>query len=829
VNTSAFDLSIRDNKMRTHTLRFLSVICLCLSLQQLAEGQQEQKPLLPGRLPDGTVLLSNGWKLTPAGDQIPLGDLPLGMDISPDGRLAAVTNNGVSRPTISLVDLKEKQVVQTIRVKNAWLGVKFTRDGKSLFVSGGNENVVYRYRVLGDTAELVYTIRFARPYPKASVSAAGIDIDANDSLLYVTCRGDSSLRIVDLRSPEEPVRKIPLEGSPYTCLVSRDGRRVFISLWDRDQIAVYDVATTRIEAHVDVGEHPNDLTESPDGGRLFVANANRNSVSIVDVQRWKVIETIHTSITPDAPPGSTPNSVALSLDGRILFVANADNNCLAVFDVSRPGKTMARGFIPVGWYPTCVRVHPDGRRILVLNGKGLTSLPNPEGPNPTLRHIPKDEQYIARMLLGALSVIELPSEEKLAKYSKSVYDNCPYVRSDSREEPCPPPNPIPLNPGKSSPVKHVFYVIKENRTYDQVFGDLPEGNGDSSLCLFTERITPNHHALAKQFVLLDNFYHDAEVSADGHNWVTAAYATDYVEKTWPTNYGGRGGAYDFEGTNELSRPASGYLWDLCRKKGISYRSYGEFVENGKTDKDSAKAEVEGLVGHVAPFFRSWDLDYSDVDRVKEWEKEFDEAEKTRKLEALQIIRLPNDHTAGTRKGMLTPLAFLGQNDYALGLLVERISKSKFWKESAIFVVEDDAQNGPDHVDAHRTVALAISQYTKRHFVDHTMYSSSSMLKTIELILGLPPMTQFDAAATPMCNSFTSSKDLEPYKALPPNIDIEEKNVASAYGSERSGELNLAEEDAVPEVEFNEIIWKAIRGANSEMPAPVRSAFVRVVE
>jgi YVTN family beta-propeller protein len=751
------------------------------------------------------------------------------MDITLDGRLVAVTNNGDSPATISIVDLKEPKVAQTIKVKNAWLGVKFTRDGKSLFVSGGNENVVYRYRVDGKTVELVDTIRFAKPYPKAYVSVAGLDIDANDSLLYVACRGDSTLRIVDLKSPEEPARKIALEGNPYTCLVSRDGKRVFISLWDRDQIAVYDVANSRIEAEVGVGEHPNDLAESPDGGRLFVADANRNSVSIVDVQNWKVTETISTSLTPDALPGSTPNSVAVTPDGRTLFAANADNNCLAVFDVSEPGKTKARGFIPVGWYPTCVRVHPDGRRILVLNGKGLTSLANPKGPNPTLRHIPKDEQFLPRLLMGTLSVIDLPSQEVLAKYSRSVYENTPYATSASREEPCPPPNPIPLKPGEPSPIKHVFYVIKENRTYDQVFGDLPEGNRDSSLCLFTERITPNHHALAKQFVLLDNFYHDAEVSPDGHNWVTAAYATDYVEKTWPTNYGHRGGPYDFEGTNELSRPASGYLWDLCRKKGLTYRSYGEFVENGKTDKDSAKAVVEGLMGHVAPFFRSWDLDYSDVDRVKAWEKEFDEAEKTGNLEALQIIRLPNDHTSGTRKGMLTPLAFLGQNDYALGLLVERISKSKFWKESAIFVVEDDAQNGPDHVDAHRTVALVISPYTKRHFVDHTMYSSSSMLKTIELILGLPPMTQYDAGATPMCNSFTSSKDLEPYKALPPNIDIEEKNVASAYGSKRSGELNLAEEDAVPEVEFNEIIWKAIRGANSEMPAPVRSAFVKVVE
>ncbi|MGA9365490.1 MAG: bifunctional YncE family protein/alkaline phosphatase family protein [Bacteroidota bacterium] len=815
--------------MRTRTLRFLSVICFSLALQQLSEGQQEQKALLPGRLSNGDVLLPNGWKLSPAGTQIPLGDLPLGFDLSPNGQFAAVTNNGVSRPTISIVDLNAKRVTQTIPVKNAWLGVKFAHDGKSFFVSGGNENAVYWYRLMGDTAELGDTIRFSRPYPKANMSVAGLDIDTNDSLLYVACRGDSSLRIVNLKKLEEATKKKPLDASPYTCLASRDGQRVYISLWDRNQVAVYNIQSLSIEIHVDVGGHPNDMALSSDGQRLFVANANGNTVSIVDVKKWKVTETIRTSLTPDAPLGSTPNSVVATTDGKTLLVANADNNCLAVFDISHPGKTKARGFIPVGWYPTGVRVNPISKKILVLNGKGLTSLPNPKGPNPTLRHPPKDEQYIGRLLVGSLSVIDLPSARELADYSKKVYENCPYVRSASRKNPCPSPNPIPRKRGQASPIKHVFYVIKENRTYDQVFGDIPEGNGDSTLCLFPERITPNHHALAKQFVLLDNFYHDAEVSADGHNWVTAAYATDYVEKTWPTNYGGRGGEYDFQGENELSRPSSGYLWDLCRKRNVTYRDYGEFAVNGKTETDSVKPEVDGLIGHIAPFFRSWDLDYSDVNRVKEWMKEFDEAEREGKLEALQIIWLPNDHTSGTRKGSLTPQAHLGQNDYALGLLVERISRSKFWKESAIFVVEDDAQNGPDHVDAHRTVALVISPYARHHFVDHTMYSTSSMLRTIELILGLPSMTQFDAAATPMCNSFTSSYDLGSYTALPPKVDLDEKNVASAYGSDRSGELNFAEEDATPDIEFNEIIWKAIRGSTSEMPAPVRSAFVRVAE
>jgi YVTN family beta-propeller protein len=565
---------------------------------------------------------------------------------------------------------------------------------------------------------------------------------------------------------------------------------------------------------------------SHDGKRLFVSNANSNTVSVIDLERARVHETICVALSPNAPPGSTPNAMALSPDGKTLYVANADNNCLAVLNVTESGRTRSLGFIPVGWYPTALEVASNGD-ILVANGKGAGSQANPGGPNPSRPS--STEEYIGSLFMGNVSIISPPGPEQLASYSQAVYRNTRYTDQRKDTPGRDSLNPIPHRFNGRTPLKYVFYIIKENRTYDQVFGDLPQGNGDPSLCLFPEEVTPNHHALAREFVLLDNLYHEAEVSADGHNWSMGAYATDYVEKTWPTMYGGRGGEYQYEGGVPIVYPASGYIWDACHRAGVTYRSYGEFAENAKSPGDSARGLTPALEGHVAPFFRGWDLRYSDVNRAKEWQSEFDEYDRTGGLPQFQVIKLPNDHTEGTRKGSLTPRAFVAQNDLALGMVVDRISHSRYWKECAIFVLEDDAQNGPDHVDAHRTVALVISPYTKRRSVDSEFYSSSSILRTIELILGLAPLSQFDAAATPLYASFTATPDLTPYTHRPANIDLEERNPSGAYGQQRSEELDFSSEDRIPDVELNEIVWKSVRGKNSEMPSPVRSAFVRVID
>jgi len=813
--------------------KLLSALVTCLLLVGgFSRGQEAPRSkstrALPGPLSDGRVLLPNGWFLSPAGTQIELGDFPLGLDISPDGRYAAITNNGYSAHSLSIVDLQARQVVQNVPLAKSWLGVRFSRSGDRLYVSGGNDNRVLLYRFADGQATPADTIHLGEPYPKEKISVAGLDLDADGRRLYVAAKEGNAVYVIDT-AEKRLLARIDLGQPVYTCLVSRDGKRVYASLWGGSSVAVIGVESLRLVNTIRVGDHPNDMVESPDGKRLFVANANLNTVSVIDLERGKVMETLSTALLPDAPSGSTPNSVALTPDGTRLFVANADNNYIAVMDVSRPGFSKSLGFIPVGWYPTAVRVHPQTNQLVVINGKGGTSKPNPKGPNPTLKKPDREyKEYIAQLFQGTLSVVDMPDAVTLARYTEQVYQNSPYYRRRQGDRGWTKDNPIPRFAGGRSPIKYVFYIIKENRTYDQLFGDIPEGNGDSTLVLFGEKVTPNHHALAREFVLLDNFYCDAEVSADGHNWSMGAYATDYVEKTWPTLYGGRGGTYDYEGGKEIAAPTVGYIWDQCRRHGVSYRSYGEWVTNPKDTTEAVTSNAESLVGHVAPYFRGYDNLYKDIHRAAAWRKEFDEFENKGNLPRFQIIRLPNDHTMGTRPGAPTPRAQVADNDLALGLIVERISHSKFWQESAIFVIEDDAQNGPDHVDAHRTVALVISPWTKRHYVDSELYSTTSMLRTMELILGLPPMSQFDASATPMYRSFTSKPNFAPYTHRPAQIDLDEKNPEGTYGWQRSLEMDFSEGDAIPDIELNEILWKAIKGADSEMPAPVRGAFVRVV-
>jgi DNA-binding beta-propeller fold protein YncE len=537
------------------------------------------------------------------------------------------------------------------------------------------------------------------------------------------------------------------------------------------------------------------------------------------------IEQISMSLFPDAPLTSTPTSLALSPDGLTLLVANGDTNNVAVVDVTNSGRSLINGFIPTGWYPTGAIFSRDGKQIFMLSGKGLISSPKPVDDGSEVR------------LEGAVSVLAAPDRVALAEYTRKVYAVTPYTDA-IRLNPANVPigSPIPRTVGSSSPIKHVFYIIRENRTYDSILGDEKQGNGDPTLTLFGAATTPNAHALAEGFVLFDNFYVDADVSYDGHSFSTSAYATDVIQKMWQTVYGNRGGLYLAEGDGfmrnpfgNLSAPENGYIWDYATRNRVTVRSYGEFVRNltKSSAGDVTVAEsVPGLKNIVAPTFAAFDLDITDNKRVDNWLQEFNAYVKSGALPQLSILHLGNDHTNGTKPGAPTPRAMIADNDLALGRVVEAVSNSVYWKDSAIFVLEDDAQSGPDHVDSHRSVALVASPFAKRGFVDHTFYSTSGFLRTMELILGLPPMSHYDAAAPPLANAFQSTPNLGAYARLTPAIALDEKNPANAAGAAISRSMDFSDADLTPEEPLNEVIWQSVKGADSKMPPPRRSVFVR---
>jgi hypothetical protein len=517
----------------------------------------------------------------------------------------------------------------------------------------------------------------------------------------------------------------------------------------------------------------------------------------------------------------------------VLYVANADNNSVAVIEIAHPVRGKLLGFIPTAWYPTGVALAAGEKRpsLVVINGKGAQSYPNAipwsgaisplTGAGVATVTDSKNPGYVGNMLQGTVSFVPLPDRAELDRYTAQVGRNTP--RADATLAP-----PIAL--GKASPIQHVYYIIKENRTYDQVFGDMKEGNSDPAYCLFPENVTPNHHALAREFVLIDNLYHNAEVSASGHFWVNSAYDRDYVEKFWPSTYSGRGKKerQDYHDDAE-AYPSHGFLWDICARFGLSYRSYGEFARVAGAKEGGVRAATRSLEGHVNPTYRGPDFiaGMGDLQRYEIWLKEFREFERAGTLPQFQVISLPGDHTLGTRPGKQTPRAMLAENDLALGKMVDAIAHSVFWKDTAIFVIEDDPQNGPDHIDCHRTPALVISPYVRRGVVDHTMYSAVSMLRTMEMLLGLPAMSQYDAAAVPMWKLFQASPDGTPFRAKPNGIPIDEQNTILSYKARESMKMDLDEADDADEDELTEIVWRSVKGASSAVPARRTAAFAAV--
>lgn len=803
------------------------VIILCLLCIRCIIHAQDLTSVEQSR-----VRLPNGWSLSPVGKSLALGDLPLNIAVSRSHRYAAVTNNGQSTQTIQLLDAQNDVELDNVKIDKAWGGLAFSADEKYLYASGGDDNWILRYSIINNKLVTSDTIKLGEAWSKKNtntppISPTGIALDDKKEVLYTVTKQDNSLYIIDLKT--KIIRnKVKLGSAAYSCLLSPDKAKLYMSLWGGNKIAIFDVKKNEVTDSIAVGDNPNDLCLSRNGKFIFVANANDNTVSVIDLKKNEVLETLNTAVFPTALSGTTSNSVALSNNNKTLYVANADNNCLAVFDVSRPGKSISLGFIPTGWYPSVVRLFD--KKIYVANAKGFSSMPNPHGPNP----VSKQElvllhgydlsqnhpvQYIGGgLLMGTMSIIPVPDEKTLSVYSQAVYKNTPYHKEQELSVAGEEGNPIPQKVGEASPIKHVIYILQENRTYDQVLSDIPGGNGDTTLLLFDRRITPNHHKLAADFVLMDNFYVDGEVSADGHYWSMGAYATDYMEKNWPSSYGGHGrGAVGKTGQNKI------YIWDVANKYNISYRTYGEFINSNNTP------QIPVLKGHFCTKYPTRDLLDSDTLRYRMWQEDFDSLLAINAVPQLMTMRMLRDHTSGTAAGRPTPYACVADNDLAVGKLIEHLSKTPIWENTVVFIVEDDAQNGPDHVDAHRTTAYLAGGYVKRHYVDHTMYSTSSMLCTIELVLGLPPMTQYDAAATPMWRCFSKMPDNAPFVSLPSNIDLSEVNLKSTKLAALAKGLNLSEIDSAPDDIMNAMVWKAVKGENAKVPVPVRAAFVKVVE
>jgi DNA-binding beta-propeller fold protein YncE len=781
-----------------------------------------------------STVLPNGWKVTPAGRIVPLaGDMPLRVLPLPDGRRALILTGGYHDHALSLVDVSSGRVLQNLELGKVWAGLAADATYSTLYVSGGGPAPKGFERNLARTPVdplvresisaplLRVSIQKDQLTPLPGLAIAGL-ADKARFIAGVAVARDGSLYAVN--TVEDTVYKLHSgDGSvlasakvgyrPFAIAISPDFQAVAVSNWGDQSVSLLEPASLGEIMRVPVEAQPSDLVYAPDG-RLFVANAGSNSVSvIVDA---KVVETIKTSLDPKDPVGSTPNALAVSPNGKFLFVANADNNDVAMIDITRNADSRVLGFIPTGWYPSAIGVTPDSKTLLVATGKGMGSRPTVPvlGKHPNQAPDPSTPfDYVGDILSGHLEIINVPRARELKAYTQQVFANVPQPEQDTAQE------DEAQARAAFSHIKHVLYIIRENRTYDQVFGDLGRGNSDPKLVLFGKDVTPNAHDLANQTVILDNLYVNGEVSEDGHQWSNAAYATNFTEKAWPSSYSRRG---EPEADERLTASPAGYLWDNCRKHGISYISYGEFAHfTSSPGQPPQYRSVSGLEGH---FSKEWltAMKGRDTDRVKFFIDDLRRADQTGDWWQFMVMSLPEDHTHGLSAGAFTPKATVGSNDLALGRMVEAISHSRFWAETAIFVIEDDAQNGPDHVDVHRTVGLVISPYTKQGYIDSTHYTTASMVRTMELILGLPTMTQYDRAATPMYRSFQSQPKLWAFETRTPQTDLQAKNPDTGPGAVASAKLDFSDVDRADPDELNKILWDALR-PGEPMPAPVHSA------
>ena len=783
-----------------------------------------------------TARLPTGARLDPAGRSSPLGNMPLSAILAPGERTIVVSLSGWREQGLQVVNRETGALVQRIPQSGAFVGLAFSADGATLYASGGATDRVYVYawRASSATAPatLIDSINLNSASAVASDSAppgsryvSGLALSRDGRMLYAAENLADSIAVVDIAT-RRIVQRLGTGPYPYAVATASDGR-VYVSDWGAATVHVYHPATSGklvADRPIDVGRHPSALALSRDGSRLFVASASTDRVAAVDTRSRRVMRWLLDPPPDNLTEGSTPDGLALSANGTRLYAAEADANAVAVFDLSAltSGIPSARGTdslsgrIPTEWYPTAVLAPSstqDADSLLVINGKGRGSGPNPKG-RPDRKLQAGDPQYTLGQLNGTLDIVAAPHGEQLGMLTRRVSEANGWTTHRTSF--------------KYPPIEHVVYIIKENRTYDQVLGDLRPGDGDSSLTFFPRASSPNHHALAERFGTYDRFFVNAEVSQQGHPWSTAGYVTDYIEKTTSDIYRNRRPEPDEPG--DVDDPAMGYLWDAATRKHLSLRNYGEYAEplprvKGVTAAKRYEGKVRALLPALQPYtnpsYPPFDLSVPDQLRADVWIAEFREYERAGRMPQLEILHLPRDHTAGEHARMCTPRACMADNDLALGRIIEALSHSQFWRTTAVFVLEDDAQAGPDHVDSHRSVMFTISPWA-RGGVLHRFVNTTDVLATMEELLGLDSFSQFDHFGRPLREIWRSSPDLRPYVALRSAQSMDELNVATGPGARMSAHLDLAREDRVDDALFNRILWRALRG-NAPYPTARRLA------
>ena len=736
-----------------------------------------------------TSPLPTGVRLDPVGEAVELGSMPLNVVSAPGGDKAVIVLCGWREQGIQIVDLKSRQVTQTLLQDGAFYGAAFSPDGNTLYVSGGNTDLLFIYSWKNGAATLTQKLELAKAKTAEGTGTsypAGIAVSPNGKFVYVAENVGDRLAVVDTATGEI-VQRFPTDHYPYG-VIRDDHGDLFVSAWGGTTISDFHVLPDGKIAYVgriEVGRHPSALAVS--GSRVYVALAGSDRVAIVDTKTRKVTGYVHDS-APGAPPeGSTPNALAISPDRKRLYIAEADNNAIAVFNLA---SQRLLGRIPSDWYPTAIA--QVGPQLLILSGKGHGTHANPDGPVP-LTDWPdgKPLAYTLGQLNGSLRL--LPSgitTAELSAYKLRVgaANNWQQSRSTRRYP----------------PFKHVVYIIKENRTYDQVLGDIKDGDGDASLVYFPDLVTtPNHHELARRFGLFDRFFVNAEVSSQGHIWSTAAYVTDFGEKTVPSAYAGKRGDVDGEDSDE---PERGFLWSLAKRSGVTFRDYGEMVKS----TPGRPLGQPDMGADVNPDYAPFDLVTPDQKRADVWIAELQRFVRDGNMPQLELLWLPMDHLTAARPGKCTPFACMADNDLALGRIVQALSHSPYWKDTVVFVVEDDAQAGPDHVDSHRAPFYAISAYSRPGTV-HRFVNTTDVIAAIEDILGMGRLSKYDYFSRSLADVFASTPDLKPFDPIIPTQDLNQKNPENTAAARMSEGLDLSAPDRVDDRVYNHILWLMLKG------------------